>query len=415
MALTTYNKRQEELAKNQQPVTSNKGYQGMSGVSENTRNNLGNYQQGYKPSESVTRYQQQLQQAEAAKPQGYNSKYAPQLESILQQITNPQDFKYEFNGDNLFKYYADLYTQKGKQASMDSMGQAAALTGGYGNSYAQQVGQQAYQQNLMNLYDRGMDLRNAAYQQYQDKLAGQKDAYNYLSAADQTDYGRYQDEYANWQNERAYAAQMADAERNFDYSQYQQDLNYWTNMAQAENQAAQTERAFNENVRQFDANMEEEQRQFNETSKLNYDQLAEKQREFDANLTEEQRQYNQSLAVDYVSAILANGQMPTNDLLIMAGLSYEDAQKLMAQLQTGGGSGGSGNKKIKKAIETGVTIGINGVAGLGGGATWKAPEGNVWEGYEEYKNKEGFIPRTMKTATKFIKKVQNSKERKEEE
>ena len=161
MAIGTNYKKQEDLAKNQAAIGSNKAYNGMNGVSQNTANNLGNYQQGYKPSENVTRYQQQLQASEAAKPQGYNSKYAPQMESILQQITNPDKFKYEFNGDEMFKYYADLYTQKGKQASMDAMGQAAALTGGYGNSYAQQAGQQGYQQYLMNLYDRGMDLQNS--------------------------------------------------------------------------------------------------------------------------------------------------------------------------------------------------------------------------------------------------------------
>ena len=50
---TTYTKRQEELAKNQPAVGSNKAYNGMQGVSENTANNLGNYQQGYQQSQQV--------------------------------------------------------------------------------------------------------------------------------------------------------------------------------------------------------------------------------------------------------------------------------------------------------------------------------------------------------------------------
>lgn len=121
----------------------------------------------------------------------YNSKYGEQLNNILQQIQNPQQFKYDFNGDELFKYYADLYTQNGKQASMDTMGQAAALTGGYGNSYAQQVGNQTYNEYLRNLYDKGFDLRNAAYQQYQDEQQGLKDQYSILANQDQTDYNRW--------------------------------------------------------------------------------------------------------------------------------------------------------------------------------------------------------------------------------
>ena len=156
---TTYNKKQEELARNQSAVGSNKAYSGMQGVSQNTANNLGNYQQGYRQSDQATAANNYLQQVQAQKPQSYNSKYGAQLDSLLKQIQNPQDFKYDFNGDELFKYYADLYTQKGKQASMDAMGQAAALTGGYGNSYAQQVGQHGYQQYLLSLYDKGLDAQ----------------------------------------------------------------------------------------------------------------------------------------------------------------------------------------------------------------------------------------------------------------
>ena len=188
---TTYNKKQEELARNQSAVGSNKAYSGMQGVSQNTANNLGNYQQGYRQSDQATAANNYLQQVQAQKPQDYNSKYGAQLDSILQQIQNPEKFKYDFNGDELFKYYADLYTQNGKQASMDAMGQAAALTGGYGNSYAQQVGNQTYNEYLRNLYDKGFDLRNAAYQQYQDEQQGLKDQYSILANQDQTDYNRW--------------------------------------------------------------------------------------------------------------------------------------------------------------------------------------------------------------------------------
>ena len=80
MALT-YTKRQEQTAQQQTPVTSKQQYNGMQGVSQNTANNLGNYQSGYKPSETAQQAQQRLQQVEAQKPQSYSSKYAPQLDS----------------------------------------------------------------------------------------------------------------------------------------------------------------------------------------------------------------------------------------------------------------------------------------------------------------------------------------------
>lgn len=49
----------------------------------------------------------------------------------------------------------------------DTMGQAAALTGGYGNSYAQGVGQQAYQGYLQQLNDNVPQLQAQALQTYQ--------------------------------------------------------------------------------------------------------------------------------------------------------------------------------------------------------------------------------------------------------
>ena len=135
----------------------------------------------------------------------YTNQYATQLADILNQIQNPEQFKYEFNGDEMFRQYADLYTQKGKQASLDAMGQAAALTGGYGNSYAQQVGNQAYQQYLLDLYDKGAGYRDAAYQQYQDEQQGLKDQYNILYNQEQSDYAKYRDMMSDWEANRKYA------------------------------------------------------------------------------------------------------------------------------------------------------------------------------------------------------------------
>ena len=368
----TYTKKQEELARGQQAVGSNKPYTGMQGVNQNTANNLGNYQQGYQQGQQAQAANNYLQQIQAQKPASYNSKYGEQLDSLLKQIQNPQDFKYEFNGDNLFKYFADLYTQKGKQASMDAQGQAAGLTGGYGNSYGQMLGQQQYQQYLLNLYDKGMDLRDRAYQAHRDQIGDQKDAYGLTAQAEATDYGRYRDTVGDWENERAYAANRADTEREFDYNQYRQDLDYWTGLAQVENAAYNTEaerqeairqyeqnfafqketdardfaeqqrlndRNFAEGQRQFDASMAQSEAQFNATNKLNYDKLAQDQAQFDASLGAQERENNRKYAVEYVSAILANGQIPSNELLVAAGLSYEDAMKLIAEVQRGGTGG----------------------------------------------------------------------------
>ena len=294
----------------------------------------------YQPGEQVQQAQAALQANQAAKPQSYSSKYGAQLDNILQQIQGPKKFNYEFNGDELFKYYADLYTQKGKQASADAMGQAAALTGGYGNSYGQQVANQTYDQYLLNLYDKGMELRDRAYQQYQDDIADQYNQYNILANADATDYGRYRDTVGDWENERDYVTNRYDTERNYDYNLYrdqlgdwQNDRDYYTNRYDAERQLDydryQDARNYAEQQYQFDAQLEENIRQFNEN--LDWDKMSAQQK----------------YAAEYALSILQNGQMPSEDLLKQAGLSAEDAKKLIKKAS--GGSGSSGIKYVEGA------------------------------------------------------------------
>ena len=82
------------------------------------------------------------------------------------------------------------------------MGQAQAASGGYGSTYAQQVGQQAYDQTMSGLNDKVLDFRDRAYQTY---LNNQSHRYNQLNAfqtQDNTDYGRYRDTVADWQADR---------------------------------------------------------------------------------------------------------------------------------------------------------------------------------------------------------------------
>lgn len=105
-----------------------------------------------------------------------NQPYVDQLNSLYDQIMNRKPFQYDLNGDLLYRQMADQYTQLGQQAMRDTIGQAAALTGGYGNSYAQSVGNQAYQQYLTalneqvpSLYDRALN----AYMTQGDQLLQQ--------------------------------------------------------------------------------------------------------------------------------------------------------------------------------------------------------------------------------------------------
>ena len=290
----------------------------------------------YVQSDNVTNAQQALQNIQNSKPAGYTSRYGAALDNILQQIQNPKDFKYSFDGDELFKLYADQYTRRGKQASMDAMGQAATLTGGYGNSYGQQVANQTYDQYLLDLYDKGLDLRDRAYQQYQDQLANQYNQFNVLNTADQSDYAKYRDLVGDWENERDYLTNRADTERNFDYNQYMDKYNQWVNnrdyytnqyntLSQQDYSRYADARDYAEQQYQYDKNMQETIRQF------------------DANLNWEKMSSDQKMAAEYAMQILANGKMPSTALLKKAGMSAADAKNMIKKASGGGGGSGSKN------------------------------------------------------------------------
>ena len=295
----------------------------------------------YQYSPEVLAAQQALGQITANRPASYQSKYGQALDDLLQQIQNPGKFKYEFNGDNLFKQYADMYTQRGKQASLDAQGQAAALNGGYGSSYGQMVGNQAYDQNLTELYDRGMDLYDRAYQRWLDEQQNRLNAFNATGSMEDRAYSQYRDTVGDWENDRNFAANRYDTERNFDYGQYRDQVSDWQNGRDFAASRYDTERNFDygqyqdavnlaEQQYQYDASLAENQRQFNET--LNWNSM-----------TDQQKYY-----AEYVNAILANGQMPSAEMLKAAGLSEADAKKLLAQL-----GGGGGSKKVYKIDKLG--------------------------------------------------------------
>ena len=129
--------------------------------------NTGFQYDAYQESDTVKQAQALLNQQMASKPGAYNSQWQGQLTDVIGQILNRDEFSYNLNEDALYQQYANQYINQGKMAMMDTMGQAAAMTGGYGNSYAQSVGQQAYQGYLQQLNDKIPDLYQLALQKYQ--------------------------------------------------------------------------------------------------------------------------------------------------------------------------------------------------------------------------------------------------------
>lgn len=177
----------------------------------------------WEESNNLKKQQQVLEAYKATKPGEYSSPNQQLSADALSKWQNYKPFNFDINRDALYNQYKNNYMTQGKLAMQDTMGQAAALTGGYGSSYAQNVGQQAYQGYLQKLNDVVPALQDAAYNRY---LQGKNDAYNNwqaLQAMESQDYSRYMDKLNQYNAEYDRLYNEYNNAYNREYSQYQYD------------------------------------------------------------------------------------------------------------------------------------------------------------------------------------------------
>lgn len=155
-------------------------------------------------SQNTAAAKKKLEEIESNRPGPYESNWSGTINNLMDKIVNQKDFSYDFNADPLYQQYKDQYTQLGKQAALDTQANAAALTGGFGNSYAATAATQANQQYLTQLNNVIPQLYSLAMDKYQidtDKL------YNQFSAVgnqEDREYGQYRDTVTDWKDDRNY-------------------------------------------------------------------------------------------------------------------------------------------------------------------------------------------------------------------
>lgn len=149
---------------------------------------------------------QKLQQSQKQAPQ-YSASYDDQMNELFQKIMNREKFDYNPNNDAMYQQYKDLYVQQGQQAMQDTMGQAAGLTGGYGSTYSQNAGQQAYHAYLQQLNEVVPELYGEAAERYEREGDALYNQYAMLGDMRDTEYGRYQDAYDRYMQEQAFEYQ----------------------------------------------------------------------------------------------------------------------------------------------------------------------------------------------------------------
>lgn len=178
----------------------------------------------YKESDRVTLARKKWE--ELASPASYTSDWTDKRDEALEKLNNRESFSYSPDSDALYRQYKDNYVNQGKRAMADTMGQAAALTGGYGNSYAVTAGEQAYQNYLSQLNDAMPELYQLALDSYLREGEALESSYERLADLEKEDYSRYRDSVDDYTSERDYLASIYQDERDTDYDRYADDRDF---------------------------------------------------------------------------------------------------------------------------------------------------------------------------------------------
>ena len=137
--------------------------------------------------------------------------YTDQIKDMISQIMNREDFEYDVDKDTLFQQALASAMGSGRTAMQDTIGQASALTGGYGSTYATSAGNQAYNAYIEDAYNNLPEYYNMALQAYQMEGQEMYQQLDMLNAADAAEWGRT---YDAWQSNFANAQQIYNQEYN---------------------------------------------------------------------------------------------------------------------------------------------------------------------------------------------------------
>lgn len=170
----------------------------------------------------------------------YQGKYDPQIDKILNEILNREDFSYNAMNDPLYQQYAAMYQREGERAMKETMAEAAAGAGGM-NTYAITAAQQANSYYNSQLNDKIPELYQLAYDMYLNDKESKVQDLGILQNMDATQYNRYRDTINDWYNDKNFAYNayqnaitQGNWQTNFDYNSILDGRNwnndnYWAN------------------------------------------------------------------------------------------------------------------------------------------------------------------------------------------
>ena len=241
----------------------------------------------------------------------YSAKYDPQIEALLKEILNRDDFSYDAMNDPLYKQYAAMYQREGDRAMRETLAEAAAGAGGM-NTYAITAAQQANNYYNSQLNDKIPELYQLAYEMYlKDKESKVQDL-GLLQSMDATQYNRYRDTIQDYYADKNFAyGAFKDAVEQGNWETTFDNNNYWAN-------------------KEFDYNDMWKNKEFDYNDYWTNKQWDEQQsdKEYERNL------YDQEQAKAEIEWYIENGVTTINpDLMKRAGLDETAIQQMIAQKQ----------------------------------------------------------------------------------
>ena len=293
------------------------------------------------------------------------TKWTDKYEEAMNNYLNREDFEYDVDQDPLFQQALASAMNSGKSAMQDTIGQASALTGGYGSTYATSAGNQAYNAFIEDAYNNLPEYYNMALQAYQ---AEGQEMYNQVAMLGEADANEFQREYTEWQasfdnannlwnqefntwqgeTNQAYnsaniqlqeygqkaqnavnlydmASSQYESKYAKEYQEWSDTVNQFMNIASTQNTDYWSQTNFDESVRQFNKTYEQTER-WNQ-KELDYKNAALKQDQDQFNKT-----FNASYTSDGKGGYVAKGNTSSSNY----SLTDTEIKNVQDKYQTGG-------------------------------------------------------------------------------
>nr|DAV35535.1 MAG TPA: hypothetical protein [Caudoviricetes sp.] len=207
------------------------------GYKNDANNSIANYSnfvnQGIQTSPATNNFYNQLQKLQNSNKLSGTFNYDNQkgYNQALFNLANQKRFSYDLSKDTLYNQMKDQYQVMGQQAMADTIGQASAMTGGYGNSYATTAGSQAYQGYMQQLNNNIADLYNLALNTHSAETNRLQNVFNAYSTDRGTKSNEWQGNWNVYNNRFNNLANAYGDSRNYDLNSYNTQANAMGNVS----------------------------------------------------------------------------------------------------------------------------------------------------------------------------------------